>query len=120
MVGRRWAHGSHGPGDKMFPKEKMGFRGMMCPRRRCWLKRKCFYEEKREPMKGCGRRMKMGTGTVPQGGDGVGEMILLWGKGDSCEEGRGIWNGGQARKKLPLGEPGWVLVGELKKAMDGL
>jgi hypothetical protein len=26
VVGRRWAHGSHGPGDKMFPKEKMGFK----------------------------------------------------------------------------------------------
>jgi hypothetical protein len=55
---------------------------MMCPRRRC------FSEEKRELMKGCGPRVKMGMGTVPQGGDGVGEMILLQGKGDSWEEGR--------------------------------
>jgi hypothetical protein len=65
-------------------------------------------------------RVKMGMGTVPQGGDGVGEMILLRGKGDSWEEERVIWNGGQARKKLSLGELGWVLVGEPKKAMDGL
>jgi hypothetical protein len=83
---------------------------MMCPRRRC------FYEEKRELMKGCGPRVKMGMGTVPHGGDGVTEMILLRGKGDSWEEGRGIWNGGQARKKLSLGELGWVLVGKLEES----
>jgi hypothetical protein len=96
------------------------FREMMCPRRRCSLKRRCFYEEKRELMKGCGPRVKMGMGIVLRGRDGFGEMILLWGKGDSWEEGRGIWNGGQARKKLSLGESRWVLVGELRKAMDGL
>jgi hypothetical protein len=26
-------------------------------------------------------------------------MILLWGNGNSWEEGRGIWNGEQTRKK---------------------
>jgi hypothetical protein len=79
---------------------------MICPRRRC------FSKEKRELMKGWA-----------QGQFFREEMDLLWGKGDSWEEGRGIWNGGQARKKkIVFGGTrlGWVLVGKLKKAMDGL
>jgi hypothetical protein len=48
---------------------------MTCPRRRCSPKRRFFSEEKKELIKGCGPRVKMGPGTTPQGGDGVATLL---------------------------------------------